>query len=164
LLTFLAGAEIEPDVLRRHLKPTLVIGSVAFFAPFFGVWLFTEHVVGWRHNEALVARIALSTTSVAVVYAVMVETRLNRTELGKMILAACFVNDFGTVLALGVLFANFNGFMVVFVAVLAVSLYFMPRLTRFVARKLGERVSEPEIKFIFFMLFILGGFATTAKQ
>jgi len=164
LLTFLAGAEIEPEALRRHLKPTLVIGSLAFFSPFFGVWMFAQHVAGWELHQAWIAGIALSTTSVAVVYAVMLETGLNRTELGKMILAACFVNDFGTVLALGVLFANFNGFMVVFIAVLAVSLYFMPRWTRFVIRNLGERVSEPEIKFIFFMLFILGGFATSANS
>ncbi len=164
LLTFLAGAEIEPDALKRHIKPTLVIGSVSFFAPFVGAWLFTQYVAGWQLREAWIAGIALSTTSVAVVYAVMIETGLNRTELGKMILAACFVTDFGTVLALGALFANFNGFLVLFVAVLAVSLYFMPRWTRFVIRNLGERVSEPEIKFIFFMLFILGGFATTAKS
>jgi len=164
LLTFLAGAEIEPDALKRHLKPTLVIGSVAFFAPFFGAWWFTQSIAGWQLHEAWIAGIALSTTSVAVVYAVMIETGLNRTELGKMILAACFVNDFGTVLALGALFADFNGFLVVFVAVLVVSLYFMPRWTRFVIRYLGERLSEPEIKFIFFMLFLLGGFATAAQS
>ena len=164
LLTFLAGAEIEPDALRRHLKPTLAIGTISFLLPFLGVWLFAENVAHWDHRAALIAGIALSTTSVAVVYAVMVETGLNATDLGKTILAACFVTDFGTVLALGVLFANFNGYMVLFVAVLAVSLYFMPRLTRLVIRKAGHRVSEPEIKFIFFMLFSLGGLATTAKS
>jgi hypothetical protein len=128
LLTFLAGAEIDPDSLRRHLKPTLVIGSVAFIAPFLGAWLFAQYIAGWEQHQAWIAGIALSTTSVAVVYAVMIETGLNQTELGKMILAACFVNDFGTVLALGALFANFNGFLVLFVAVLAVSLFFMPPL------------------------------------
>ncbi len=150
LLTFLAGAEIEPEALRRHLKPTLVIGSVAFFAPFFGAWLFAQYVAGWEQHAAWIAGIALSTTSVAVVYAVMVETGLNQTELGKLILAACFVNDFGTVLALGVLFANFNGYLVLFIAVLAVGLSFMPRWTRFLMKNVGNRVSEPEIKFIFF--------------
>jgi Kef-type K+ transport system membrane component KefB len=164
LLTFLAGAEIEPDALRRHLTPTLVIGTVAFLAPFLGAWQFAEHLAGWEHHSALIAGIALSTTSVAVVYAVMVETGLNQTELGKLILAACFVNDFGTVLALGVLFANFNAFLVLFVAVLALSLYFMPRWTRLIVARAGNRVSEPEIKFLFFMLFLLGGFATTAKS
>jgi Kef-type K+ transport system membrane component KefB len=164
LLTFLAGAEIEPEALRRHLKPTLVIGAISFSFPFAGAWLFAQYVAGWDLHAAQIAGIALSTTSVAVVYAVMVETGLNQTELGKLILAACFVTDFGTVLALGVLFANFNGFLLLFIVVLAVSLYFMPRWTRFVVANLGNRVSEPEIKWIFFMLFVLGGFATTAKS
>jgi Kef-type K+ transport system membrane component KefB len=164
LLTFLAGAEIEPQVLKRHLKPTLVIGTVAFFAPFLGAWLFALHVAGWEPHAAQIAGIALSTTSVAVVYAVMVETGLNQTELGKIILAACFVNDLGTVLALGVLFANFNAFMAVFVGVLMVTLVFLPRLLRLVIAKLGNRVSEPEVKFLFLVLFVLGGLASTAKS
>lgn len=164
LLTFLAGAEIEPTALRRHLKPTLAIGAVSFLAPFLGAWLFAQHMAGWELRSAWIAGIALSTTSVAVVYAVMIETGLTDTELGKTILAACFVTDLGTVLALGVLFANVNGFLVLFVAVMAVSLYFMPRWTRFLIRRVGNRVSEPEIKFIFFMLFLLGGLATTAKS
>ena len=51
----------------------------------------------------MICGIALSTTSVAVVYAVMIETGLNETDFGKLILAACFVTDLGTVVALGVL-------------------------------------------------------------
>ena len=53
----------------------------------------------------------------AVVYAVMIETRQSETPLGKMILAACFINDLGTVLALGMIFANFNLWLLVFVVV-----------------------------------------------
>ncbi|HLQ32095.1 MAG TPA: cation:proton antiporter [Chloroflexota bacterium] len=164
LLTFLAGAEIEPEVLRRHLKPTLAIGSVAFLAPFLGAWHFAELVAGWDHHAALIAGIALSTTSVAVVYAVMVETGLNETELGKIILAACFVNDLGTVLALGVFFANFNAFMAAFVGVLVIVLLLVNRLLRGLMLRVGNRASEPEIKFLFVVLFLLGGLATTAKS
>jgi Kef-type K+ transport system membrane component KefB len=164
LLTFLAGAEIDPESLRRHLKASLAIGAVAFFAPFVGTLAFAYFVAGWNRAAAEICGIALSTTSVAVVYAVMVETGLNRTELGKLILAACFVNDFGTVLALGVLFANFNLWLIAFVVATAVALYFLPRWTRFVIREMGERVSEPEVKFILLILFFLGGLATTANS
>jgi hypothetical protein len=38
----------------------------------------------------------------------MVETGLNASELGKRLLAACFVTDLGTVLTLGLVFANWN--------------------------------------------------------
>ena len=102
LLTFLAGAEIDPVSLRKHLRPSLAIGAVGFFFPFLGAFAFALFIPHWNFHAAEIAGIALSTTSVAVVYSVLVETGLNRTELGKLILAACFVNDFGTVLALGV--------------------------------------------------------------
>ena len=164
LLTFLAGAEIDPDSLRRHLKPALVIGTVGFFAPFLAAGAFAYWVAHWERHAAFIAGISLSTTSVAVVYAVMVETGLNRTEIGKLILAACFVNDFGTVLALGIIFANFNGWLALFVAVMAVVLWQLPRLTRLVIRRVGHRVSEPEVKFIFLVLFALGGLAQVAKS
>ena len=108
--------------------------------------------------------IALSTTSVAVVYAVIIETGLSRSELGKLILAACFVTDFGTVLALGIIFANFNGWLALFVGVTAVVLWYLPRLTRFVIRTVGHRISEPEVKFVFLILFLLGGLAKVAQS
>ncbi len=164
LLTFLAGAEIDPKSLKAHLKESLAIGVISFLIPFLGAFAYAWFVAGWDLRAAEICGIALSTTSVAVVYAVMVETGLNQTELGKTILAACFITDFGTVLALGVLFANFNIWMLAFVAIAAVVLYFLPRITRWVIRNMGHRVSEPEIKFIFLILFFLGGLATNANS
>jgi Kef-type K+ transport system membrane component KefB len=164
LLTFLAGAEIDPESLRRHLKPALALGAASFAAPFAAAWAFAYLIAGWDWHASQIAGVALSTTSVAVVYAVMVETELNKTDIGKLILAACFVCDFGTVLALGVLFANFNLWLVVFVAVTAVVLWNLTRVTQWFLAHFGNRVSEPEIKFLFLVLFLLGGFATTANS
>jgi Kef-type K+ transport system membrane component KefB len=164
LLTFLAGAEIDPESFRKHLTPSLAIGSVSFLFPFLGAMAFAYFVSGWDLHAAQIAGIALSTTSVAVVYAVMVETGLSNTEFGKLILAACFVTDLGTVLALGVLFASFNGWMAVFVVVTALVLWKLPTVTRWVISHWGSRVSEPEVKFIFLVLFFLGGLSTTAKS
>ncbi|MBI4318368.1 MAG: cation:proton antiporter [Chloroflexi bacterium] len=164
LLTFLAGAEIDPASFRRHLKPSLFIGFASFLLPFLAALAFAHYVVGWDLRAAEIAGIALSTTSVAVVYAVMVETGLNNTGLGKLILAACFVTDLGTVLALGILFANFDLWMVAFIAVTAAVLWQLPRLTRYVLVTWGGKVSEPEVKFLFLTLFVLGGLANTAKS
>jgi Kef-type K+ transport system membrane component KefB len=164
LLTFLSGAEIDPTALRRHLKPALLIGMASFLLPFLAAGAFAYWGAHWERHAAYVAGIALSTTSVAVVYAVMIETGLNKTDIGKLILAACFVTDLGTVLALGVIFANFNGWLALFVGVTAVTLWFLPRLTRFVIRSFGHRVSEPEVKFIFLVLFFLGGLAKVAQS
>ena len=151
LLTFLAGAEIDPASFRQNLKSSLAIGAVGFIAPFLGVWLLAYYVIGWDLRSALIAGIALSTTSVAVVYAVMVETGLNETKLGKLILSACFVNDLGTVLALGIFFANFDIWMVIFIATLVPALWLLPKVAPWVISRWGKRVSEPEVKFFFLL-------------
>jgi Kef-type K+ transport system membrane component KefB len=164
LLTFLAGAEIDPESFRKHLKPSLVIGTVSFLFPFLVALAFALFVAHWELRAAEIAGIALSTTSVAVVYAVMVETGLNETELGKLILAACFVTDFGTVLALGILFASFNIWMLVFLAAVAAALWKLQAMTRWLIGTWGGRVSEVEVKFLFLLLFFLGGLSTTAQS
>jgi len=162
LLTFLAGAEIDPTVVRKHFWSSMSIGVVGFFAPYLGVLAFARFVLHWPWPEAQIAGISLSTTSVAVVYAVMVETGYNRTELGKIILAACFVNDLGTVLALGLIFANYNLWLALFVAVTAISLWLLPKFAPWFFERIGPRVSEPQTKFVAMVLFFLGGLASIA--
>lgn len=165
VLTFLAGAEIDPHSLKANWRASVLIGVLSFALPFALVWLCAQFVFGWSVHQAQIAGIALSTTSVAVVYAVMIEGGLSDTPMGKMILAACFITDFGTVLALGTLFANFNVWLIVFVVVMCVVLWYMSTWTQFIISRLGaSRVSEPEVKFILFILFFLGGLATTAKS
>jgi Kef-type K+ transport system membrane component KefB len=164
ILTFLAGAEIDPDSLRRHLKSSLAIGFVSFAAPFAAAWAFALFVAGWDMAASQIAGIALSTTSVAVVYAVMIESGLASQEIGKRLLAACFVTDLGTVLALGILFADLSPLLLVFGAVTAVVLLVVGRATRWVVERYANRVSEPETKFLLLVLFGLGGLAAAAKS
>jgi Kef-type K+ transport system membrane component KefB len=127
-----------------------------------GAFGFARFLFHWNLHASEIAGIALSTTSVAVVYAVMVETGLNRHDIGKLILAACFVTDLGTVLALGGLFASYGWLLMVFVVVTAVVLFFLPRVLRWTLANMGNRVSEPEVKVIFVVLLALGGLATAA--
>ena len=164
LLTFLAGAEVDPDVVKRNVASTMTIGVVGFVAPYIGCLLTARFLLGWGWPQSQIAGIALSTTSVAVVYAVMVETGLNKTEIGKIILAACFVNDLGTVLALGVVFANFNIWLAVFGVVTIAVAFALPRVAPWFFKTVGRRVSEPDIKFLVLVLFALGGFATAVKS
>jgi len=164
LLTFLAGAEIDPDALRANLKESLLIGFSSFLAPALGAFAIAFWIFKWNLHGAEIAGIALSTTSVAVVYAVMIESGLNETELGKVILASCFVTDLGTVVALGLIFANYNRWLLIFAVLMAVILWNLRAFTGWYFRKVGNRVSEPEVKFILFLLFVLGGLATAARS
>jgi Kef-type K+ transport system membrane component KefB len=164
VLTFLAGTDIDPAVVKKHFGSSVTIGLMGFFAPYVGCLLLARYGLGWPWPQAQIAGIALSTTSVAVVYAVMVETGYNRTELGKIILAACFINDIGTVLALGLVFANYNLYLVLFVVVTIAVVAVLPFIVPWIFRKIGGRASEPEIKFLFLILFALGGLANLGKS
>jgi len=162
LLTFLAGAEIDPASLRRHLRISLAIGSISFAVPFVAAFGVAFFVLGWSLEASEIAGLALSTTSVAVVYAVMIESGLAAREIGKVILAACFITDLGTVLFLGLLFAAFSPLLIGFVAATGLAVVLVPRISRLLADRIPGRVSEPEIKFLFLVLLGLGGIAQTA--
>jgi Kef-type K+ transport system membrane component KefB len=94
-----------------------------------------------------------------VVYAVMLETGFNNTEYGKGILGACFINDLGTVLALGFLFAPFTYKTVVFAAGSAIVLGLFPAVTKFFTRTYGNRTAAIRVKWVALVLFGLGALA-----
>jgi glutathione-regulated potassium-efflux system ancillary protein KefC len=162
VLTFLAGAELDPQVMRREWKQAMIVGLVAFAAPFLGCAAVARFLIGWSTDASWLTGIALSTTSVAVVYAVMLEFGLNRTEYGKIVLAACFVNDLATVLALGFKFSPFNMKTLAFVAACAVAFAILPWLVPRFFKRYGGRPSELEAKLLLLALFGLGALALWA--
>ncbi len=164
VLTFLAGTDIDPNVVKKHFWSSMSIGLMGFFAPYIGCLLLARFGLGWPWPQAQIAGISLSTTSVAVVYAVMVETGYNRTELGKIILAACFINDIGTVLALGLVFANYNFYLLLFAVVTVAVVAVLPWVVPWLFKRISGKASEPEIKFLFLVLFGLGGLANLGKS
>ncbi|HTQ74044.1 MAG TPA: cation:proton antiporter [Burkholderiales bacterium] len=164
VLTFLAGAELDPEVFRRQWKEATVIGLIGFFAPFLGCAAAAFWLLGWGERPSLLAGIAMSTTSVAVVYAVMLELGLNKTEYGKTVLAACFINDLGTVVGLGLIFAPFTLKTLVFVVGMALAALVLPWLTPRFFKRYGGRPSEMEAKFLLLCLFGLGALAGWADS
>jgi len=155
LLTFLAGAEVDVPQFRREWRASLAIGAVSFFAPFLVVGLLAYYGLGWNRQQAEIAGIALSTTSLAVVYAVLVETGLNRDLVGKRIMSATFVTDFGTAAALSILFIKPTLWIIPFVAVSVALIWGLPAISPWFFGRYGDRVIEPEIKLIFASLFLL---------
>jgi Kef-type K+ transport system membrane component KefB len=155
VLTFLAGAEVDVPQLRREWKASVSIGVVSFFAPFAVVGLLAYYGLGWNHRQAEIAGITLSTTSLAVVYAVLVESGLNRSIVGKRIMSATFVTDLGTVAALSILFVKPSVWIVPFVLVSLALIVGLPRISPWFFGRYGDRVIEPEVKLVFGSLFLL---------
>src|SRR5579859_816129 len=164
VLTFLAGAELDPVVFRRKWKEATAIGLISFFAPFLGCAAAARWWLGWGVEASWLAGVAMSTTSVAVVYAVMIEFGFNVTDYGKTVLAACFVTDLGTVIALGLIFAPFTFKTLVFLVVGVVVFVILPWVTPRFFRLYGNRPSELETKFLLLCLFGMGALAAWADS
>ncbi len=162
LLTFLAGTELEPSVLKSKRKEVVIIGILGFLLPFLGAAAVAKYLLAWSLKASLLTGIALSTTSMAVVYAVMLEYGFNKTEFGKGILGACFVNDLGTVIALGLIFAPFTLRTVIFVAITVSAFFFLPYLTRHLMRLYAFKTAAIRTKWVLFILFLLGSLALWA--
>jgi glutathione-regulated potassium-efflux system ancillary protein KefC len=164
VLTFLAGAELDPRVFRLKWKEAASVGLASFLLPFLGCAAAAHYLLGWEPMPSWLAGVAMSTTSVAVVYAVMLEFGFNTTEYGKTILAACFVTDLGTVVALGLIFAPFTIKTLVFLGVGAVVFIVLPWLTPRFFRLYGNRPSELEAKFLLLCLLGMGALAAWADS
>ena len=164
VLTFLAGTELDPDVFRAKWKEAGSVGLISFAAPFLGCAAAARYLFHWDPMASWLAGVALSTTSVAVVYAVMLEYGFNVTEYGKVILAACFITDLGTVLALGLIFAPFTYKTLIFIAAALIALAVLPYLTSKFFRRFGGRPSEIETKYLLLPLFGLGALAAWADS
>jgi Kef-type K+ transport system membrane component KefB len=163
VLTFLAGAEVDPDDFRERFGASVGIGLVSFVGPFAVATLVALGALGWSTKASLIAGTALSTTSLAVVYAVLVETGLNTTRVGKLIMSACFVTDMGTAIALSAIFIRPNAWFPLFLAVSVALIVALPRIAPWFFRRYGDRVIEPEIKLVFVCLLVLMVLADKAK-
>ena len=158
-LTFLAGAELDPDVLRTKMTEVTVVGMVSFAAPFLGCAAVAYYLLGWSAQASWLCGVALSTTSMAVVYAVMLETGFNKTNFGKGILGACFITDLGTVIALGLLFSPFTYKTVVFIVATAIVLGSLSTVTHWITTMYAHRTAAIRTKWIMLVLFGLGALA-----
>ena len=155
VLTFLAGMEVDPAYMRRRLTASVGIGVVSFIGPFTVASVVAYLALDWTARASLIAGTALSTTSLGVVYAVLVERGLTDTSIGKLLMSATFVTDLCTALALSGIFIKPNIWFPVFLIVSVVLVVALPRIAPWFFSRYGNRVIEPEIKLVFACLLIL---------
>lgn len=155
VLTFLAGMEVDPVCMRRRVKASVAIGLVSFIGPFVVASLASYFLLGWTTRASLIAGTALSTTSLAVVYAVLIERGLTDTSIGKLLMSATFVTDLCTALTLSAIFIKPNLWFPVFLVVSLALILTLPRVAPWFFGRYGDRVIEPEIKLVFLCLLVL---------
>jgi Kef-type K+ transport system membrane component KefB len=155
VLTFLAGMEVDPSYLRERAAASFGIGVASFLGPFAVAASVAYLLLHWSGRASLIAGTALSTTSLAVIYAVLVERDLTDTRIGKLLMSATFVTDVCTALALSAIFIKPNVWFPVFLVVSVGVILILPRIAPWFFGRYGDRVIEPEIKLVFVCLFVL---------
>lgn len=155
VLTFLAGMEVDPRYMRRRWEASVGLGVVSFVGPFLVASATAYVLLGWSGRASLIAGTALSTTSLAVVYAVLVERGLTDTGVGKLLMSATFVTDLCTALALSAIFITPNVWFPLFLGVSIALILALPRIAPWFFGRYGDRVIEPEIKLVFLCLLVL---------
>jgi len=155
VLTFLAGMEVDPAYMRRRLEASVAIGVSSFAGPFVVAALVAFFLLDWTLKASLIAGTALSTTSLAVVYAVLVERGLTDVGIGKLLMSATFVTDLCTAVALSAIFVKPNVWFPVFLIVSLALILALPRIATWFFGRYGDRVIEPEIKLVFACLLLL---------
>lgn len=160
-LTFLAGTEIDTGLMKEKFNESFLIGFSSFLVPFIMVLIYTYFVARWSLQASLLAGTALSTTSLAVVYSVLVETGLSKTKIGKLLMSSTFITDMGTALALSIMFIKPNLYTLVFIVVSIIVIILAAKFSHllFDNPKYKNKVVEPEIKYIFLLLLAFMFFA-----
>ena len=156
-LMFSAGTEIELRLLLRHLHQSLAIGSISFLVPLAATTLALE-AMGYPLRQAVAAGVGVSTTSVAVVYA-LVRSGGRLDETKQVILASTMVVDLLSVVALVIVVAEANleilGF---YIAALLV----LPPLMAWIFRAIPRSLYEAEIRLIMAVLLAVALFSEIA--
>ncbi|MEO2065589.1 MAG: cation:proton antiporter [Desulfurobacteriaceae bacterium] len=142
-LMFFAGLETDPELLRKHFLKSLFIGFSSYFFPLVSVFYFSHYILGYSFEASVLIGIALSTTSLALVYPLLKEKGLLNYPAGQILLAGAMVVDISSMLTMSFLFEGINVYNLVFTAVLVLLLFRLPKW----GEKLFERYSGNQIEF-----------------
>ena len=142
-IMYVAGLEVDPSLLRRYLVKSVLGGLASFAAPAVSVYLVLA-ALGVGPLEAAYASVGVSTTSVAVVYAIVRRTGLSRRPVGQVIIAVAMAADIASILAFAALAAGPSPVLALYFTGLAVFVWVMARFLEWASG--GE--NEVELRLI----------------
>ncbi|MEA1908016.1 MAG: cation:proton antiporter [Euryarchaeota archaeon] len=155
-LMFFAGLEIDFDVLKKNAKSSMVIGSASFLSPFLAVYFITLYFLDFSYEQALLTGIALSTTSIAIVYPTLLKSKERLDDTGKKILSAAMVVDLLSMIAISLLFSDLTILTIGFILAFTVFSYFVPSLGKKIFSHYKGNAVEFEFKIILFLILGIG--------
>jgi len=149
-LMYVAGLEIDFDLLRRNIKSSSSIGFSSFAVPFVLVSFVCFYLLGFTTEQTLLIGIALSTTSVAIVYPILYADGID--ELEKKILASAMVADLFSMIVLSLIFSKISWLTVILVIALFLFSLAVPYFGKRIFSHFKGNVIEIEFKLILFII------------
>ena len=154
ILMYVAGLEIDLDVLRQSFKPSVAIGFSSFIFPFISIIFISKYLLCFTTEQALLTGIALSTTSIAIVYPTLRQSgALNKER--KMILSAAMITDLLSMSALGILFLTWSTLLIVLIMGLFLFTFLFPLFGSRIFKYYKGNVAEFEFKIILLLLLVV---------
>jgi len=155
-LMFFAGLETDPELMRKHFLKSIFIGFSSYFFPLVSVFYFAHHVLNYSFEASVLIGIALSTTSLALVYPLLKEKNLLSLPTGQILLAGAMVVDISSMLTMSFLFEGINFYNLLFSLALILLLFRLPKWgERLFERYRGNQI-EFKTRFIVIILIALG--------
>ncbi len=158
LLMFIVGSEIEIDVLIKNFRTSLIVGLSSFLAPALASFIILFRM-GLGFRASWLVAIALSTTSMAVVHAILMSKGLLNKEIGQVILASAMVTDASSIIAMALVMVKATYLIVLYV----IMFFTVPMIFRKALHHLPSRpASQLGIRMIISTLLVLTLFSEIA--
>ncbi len=160
-LMFFAGLETDPELMRKHLWKSLFIGFCSYFFPLVSIFYVTYYILDYSFEASILIGIALSTTSLALVYPLLKEKKLLELPAGQILLAGAMVVDISSMLTMSYLFEGINVYNIVFSVALLLLLVRLPKWGEWLFERYAGNQIEFRTRFIIVVLIALGFLSET---
>jgi len=158
-LMFLAGLEVNKEELKKHAGKSVAFASCAYFIPLISIFISSIIIFGPDLRKASIIAIALSTTSLALLYPILRERGLLNLQVGHVILTSAMLIDIWSMISLTVIFAAIDYLTILFFGLLIAFMWYTPKLGKWLFARYQENLAEIELKFLLFILLALFFFA-----
>lgn len=155
-IIFLAGLEIDKDILKKYM-----VRSVAWASLIYGVQLLIVTVLmlalGYLLMQAFLVAIAMSATSLALAYTVVRERGIIKFEAGQTILSVAMIIDVASMLSLlFYLEPEYEIWFFVYGLIAILLIAFSPKLSEIIFSRYEGNIAELEIRIVLLFLLIIG--------
>jgi len=155
-LMFFAGLESDIKLLKKNFLKALIIGFSSFLIPFILIFLVTKFIFFYSLKASLLISIALSTTSLALVYPLLKDRKMLHLSAGQILLAGAMVVDIISMFSLSFVFEGINIENILFLFMLLIFMFVLPKFGAKLFNRYKDNHIEFSIRFIIAILIAIG--------